>query len=73
MNERFDFLKYIAQNSSVKVTKFHLSLLWNELVKNQMFKSDSDQFYRFIKEVCDLQNRGFEVVEYKELIDFFHE
>jgi hypothetical protein len=32
MNERFDFIKYIASNSAVKVTKFHLSVLWNEMV-----------------------------------------
>jgi len=73
MTERFDFLKYIAQNSSVKVTKCHLSLLWRDLVQFQMFKSDSDQFYRFLKDVCDIYNRGYHVVGFKELIEFFQE
>jgi hypothetical protein len=26
-----------------------------------------------MKEVCELQNRGFEVVNYQELIEFFNE
>jgi phage/plasmid-associated DNA primase len=38
-----------------------------------MFKSDSDQFYRFLKDVCDLFNRGYHVVGFKELIEFFQE
>jgi hypothetical protein len=33
ISERFDFLKYIAQNSSVKVTSHNLSILWRELVE----------------------------------------
>ncbi len=37
MNERFDFIKYVASNSAVKATKFHISVLWNELVVHQMF------------------------------------
>jgi len=62
MNERFEFLKFIASNSSVKVSKDILSAMWTEMVSFQMFQSDSDLFYRFLKEVCDLHQQGFEVV-----------
>lgn len=37
LNERIEFLKFISVNSAVKISKLHLSILWDELVKFQMF------------------------------------
>jgi hypothetical protein len=33
LNERIEFLKFISVNSAVKISKLHLSILWDELVK----------------------------------------
>jgi hypothetical protein len=51
----------------------HLSILWDELVKYQMFQEDSDLFYKFIRDVCDMYDSGIIIVELDNIIEFFQE
>jgi hypothetical protein len=73
MNERFEFLRYISQNSSVKLTKDHLSVLWRELAVHQMFPSDSDLFFKFLKNVCEMYSHNCPIIQLEDLINFFRE
>ena len=47
--------------------------MWDELVALQMFTFDSDLFFRFLKEICDLYSQGYKVVQMEDLIQFFRE
>lgn len=73
MLERFEFIKQVSHNSSVKVNKDQLAILWNEMVAVAMFPSDSDQFFRLLREICDMHSHGFSIVELSDLIEFFNE
>ena len=72
MLERFEFIKSVANSSSVKMNKQQLTVLWEEMVSKAMFPSDSDQFFRLLSEICDMQQRGFGIVELSELVEFFN-
>ena len=73
LSERLEFLKYLGQNSQVGMTKEQLSVLWDELVTMQMFQADSDLFFRFLKDICDLHSQGHSIVHMEDLVAFFRE
>jgi hypothetical protein len=71
MNERINFLKYVCKNSNVKITGAQLSIMFNEMVTLSLFNSDTDLFYKFLKDICNLHAQGYPVIQMGELIAFF--
>jgi hypothetical protein len=73
MNERFLFLKSITKASNVRISEEQLSFLWREMVTLSMFPSDNDQFFKFLKEICELHTEGYCIIDMDELVKFFKE
>lgn len=73
INQRLDFAKYVASFSSVKLTKKHLAIMWDELVALQMFAQDADLFFGFLKELCNMYSQGYALLDLDDLLGFFRE
>jgi len=70
VEERLNFLKTFAANSSFEVTKVHLKIIY-DLLSGSPVKGDLEEFLKWCKNACE--NLSDRIVDLNEVGEFFSE
>ena len=59
VQSRLEFLSFLLSNSTVKLSKQHIDVLWEALVVQSVCPAETELFFHWSKEACDYTNNSF--------------
>ena len=74
LTERMNFIKDFAKYGSFQLSYQHLTLLWHELIEDNVMSSDHRGVYTWFNKMCeDVLKDGLNLVDQDVLVAFFKE